>query len=49
MKRDYTLEFVYQIAALLVAIVLVHGFYVLVVRPNAAEILANQTAAMEAG
>jgi biopolymer transport protein ExbB/TolQ len=47
-KRDYTLEFVYQIAALLVAIVLVHGFYVLVVRPNAAEILANQTAATEA-
>jgi len=47
-KKDYSLEFIYQVASLLLAIVLVHGFYVLVVRPTADEILANQAAAMQA-
>ena len=35
-------EFVYQLFALAIAIVLVHGIYVSVVRPNAAEIIAEQ-------
>ena len=48
MRKDYKAEFLYHVAALLVAIVVVHGFYVLVVRPKADEILANRSAAMQA-
>jgi biopolymer transport protein ExbB/TolQ len=46
-KKDYSLEFIYQVASLLLSIVLVHGVYVLLVRPKADEALANQVAAMQ--
>ena len=47
MKKSYPVEFVFQVAALIVAIILVHGFYVLVVRPQADAVLAEQTAMMQ--
>jgi biopolymer transport protein ExbB/TolQ len=48
MKKGYSLEFVYHVTSLIVAVILVHGFYVAVVRPKADLILAEQTAAMQA-
>jgi len=48
MKRTYPVEFVYQVVSLIVAILLVHGIYTLVVRPRADAILAEQTALMQA-
>ena len=47
MKKSYPVEFVFQLTSLILAIVLVHGFYVLVVRPQAETILAEQTAMMQ--
>ena len=44
MKKGYPSEFAYQIGSLLLAIVLVHLFYVIAVRPNAERVLAEQTA-----
>ena len=35
MKRKLSTEFIYQIFALLIAIIIVHAFYVAVIRPNA--------------
>jgi len=48
MKKSYPGEFVYQAAALLVAVIVVHAVYVAVVRPQADTILALQAAAMQA-
>jgi biopolymer transport protein ExbB/TolQ len=48
MKKDYPVEFVYQAAALIVSLIVVHAVYVAVVRPRAEEILADQVAAMQA-
>ena len=48
MRRNDSFAFIYQVASLLLAIVLVHGFYVLVVRPTADEVVANQIAEMQA-
>ena len=42
MKRSYPVEFVYQAASLIVAVILVHLMYVLVVRPNAELVLSEQ-------
>jgi len=48
MKKAYPPEFVFQIVSLALVILLVHGFYVLVVRPKADRILAEQAALMAA-
>jgi biopolymer transport protein ExbB/TolQ len=42
MKRRFPTEFVFQVFALIVAIIIVHAFYVSVVRPNAIEDLREQ-------
>jgi len=41
-KNNIPVEFVFQLFALIIAIILVHAFYVSVVRPNAAEVIAEQ-------
>lgn len=41
-KKNIPVEFVYQLFALIIAIIVVHAFYVSVVRPNAEEIIAEQ-------
>ena len=48
MKKTYPVEFVFQTVSLIVAIIMVHAIYVLVVRPRADYILAEQQALMEA-
>ena len=35
MKKDYPVEFVYQALSLIVALIVVHAFYVAMVRPRA--------------
>ena len=47
MKKGYPSEFVYQTGSLLLAIILVHLFYVLAVRPNAERVLAEQAVRMQ--
>jgi biopolymer transport protein ExbB/TolQ len=42
-KKNIPVEFVFQLFALIIAIIVVHAFYVSVVRPNAAEVIAEQT------
>jgi biopolymer transport protein ExbB/TolQ len=44
-KKNIPIEFVYQLFALIIAIIIVHAFYVSVVRPNAEEIMIEQNAA----
>lgn len=46
MKRHFPYEFTYQVFSLIVVIILVHGFYVSVVRPNADAELRAQALAM---
>ena len=41
-KKNIPVEFVFQLFALIIAIIVVHGFYVSVVRPNANEDLERQ-------
>ncbi|MBT8082165.1 MAG: MotA/TolQ/ExbB proton channel family protein [Gammaproteobacteria bacterium] len=41
-KKDIPVEFVYQLFALIIAIIIVHAFYVSIVRPNAAEVIEEQ-------
>src|SRR5210317_60807 len=41
-NKNIPIEFVYQLFALIIAIIIVHAFYVSVVRPNATEIIAEQ-------
>ncbi|MBT8084519.1 MAG: MotA/TolQ/ExbB proton channel family protein [Woeseia sp.] len=40
--KSIPVEFVYQLFALIISIILVHAFYVSVVRPNAAEVILEQ-------
>lgn len=47
-KKNIPVEFVYQLFALIIVIIIVHAFYVSVVRPEAARIIAEQNAAAEA-
>jgi hypothetical protein len=47
-KKNIPVEFVYQMFALIIAIIVVHAFYVSVVRPNAAQIIEEQNAAAAA-
>ncbi len=48
MKKSYPVEFVYQALSLIVAAIVIHAIYVLVVRPKADVILGEQRAMMEA-
>ena len=41
-KKTIPVEFVYQLFALIIAIIVVHAFYVSIVRPNATEALEQQ-------
>jgi biopolymer transport protein ExbB/TolQ len=47
MKTRYPTEFLYSIFTLLAAVIVVHGFYVAMVRPNAQAVLVAQAAAMK--
>ncbi len=47
-KKNIPVEFVYQLFALIIAIIIVHAFYVSVIRPNAAQIIEEQNAAAAA-
>ncbi len=47
MKRTFLNEFLYQIFALIISVIVVHTIYVTTVRPQAAEILAEQALRME--
>jgi len=46
-NKNIPVEFVYQLFALIIAIIIVHAFYVSVVRPNAAEVIEQQTLAAQ--
>jgi biopolymer transport protein ExbB/TolQ len=45
-KKTFPFEFTYQVFALIVAIIIVHGIYVAVVRPNAEAVLTYQAEMM---
>jgi hypothetical protein len=47
-KKNISVEFVYQLFALIIAIIIVHAFYVSVVRPTAARVVEEQNLAAEA-
>ena len=47
-KKSIPIEFVYQLFALIIAIILVHAFYTTVIRPNAAQMIEEQNAAAAA-
>ena len=47
MKKHIPTEFVFQIASLLIAVIIVHAFYVAVVRPNADAIIEEQRIQIE--
>jgi len=47
MKKSYPLEFAFQLVSLILAVILVHALYVLVVRPRADAILAEQASMMQ--
>ena len=47
-KKNIPVEFVYQLFALIIAIIIVHAFYVSVVRPNAASVIEEQNILAEA-
>ena len=48
MNRQLPVEFIYQIFSLVIATIIVHGVYVSVVRPNAAQVLEEQAIQMNA-
>ena len=43
-KKNIPIEFVFQLFALIISIIVVHAFYVSVVRPNAAQVIEEQAA-----
>ena len=47
-KKNIPIEFVYQLFALIIAIILIHAFYTTVIRPNAAQMIEEQNAAVAA-
>ena len=51
MKRNFPLsfEFIYQLFALILIIIIVHAAYVAIIRPKADAMLAEQAAALESG
>jgi biopolymer transport protein ExbB/TolQ len=46
-KKNIPFEFVYQLFALIIVVIVVHTFYVSVVRPNAAEVIVEQNRLVE--
>jgi biopolymer transport protein ExbB/TolQ len=48
MRKGFPVEFVYQVVSLIVAMIFVHAFYVVTVRPLADIVLAEQVANMQA-
>ncbi len=44
-RKNIPIEFVFQLFALIIAIIVIHAFYVSVVRPNAEQIIIEQNAA----
>ena len=48
MKRNFPSEFVYQVFSLLIAFIIVHAFYVTLVRPQASAFLEQEAANMQA-
>ena len=42
MKRQLPVEFIFQLFSLIIAVIIVHGVYVSIIRPNAAAILEEQ-------
>jgi len=48
MRRSFPIEFVYQVFALIIAVILVHAVYVAVVRPNADLVLRQEAALVKA-
>lgn len=49
MKQDPTSDFLYQLFALIISVILVHAVYVTVVLPNAQQLLQEQAARQAAG
>jgi biopolymer transport protein ExbB/TolQ len=47
-RKNIPVEFVFQLFALIIAIIIVHAFYVSIVRPNAAQIIEEQNLAAKA-
>jgi len=47
-RKNIPIEFVYQLFALIISIILIHAIYVSVIRPNAARIIEEQNAAAAA-
>ena len=47
-KKNFPIEFVYQLFALIISIIIVHAFYVSTVRPNAAQVIEQQNQAAAA-
>lgn len=45
-KKNIPVEFVFQLFALIIAIIIVHAFYVSVVRPNATQVIEQQKIAL---
>jgi biopolymer transport protein ExbB/TolQ len=43
MKRQLPVEFIFQLFSLIIAVIIVHGVYVSVIRPNASAILEEQS------
>ena len=48
MRKSFPAEFVYQVFSLLIAVIIVHGVYVALVRPNAQAFLEQETQAIQA-
>ena len=48
MKRNFPSELVYQVFSLLIAFIIVHAFYVTLVRPQASAFLEQEAANMQA-
>jgi biopolymer transport protein ExbB/TolQ len=47
MKKSFPVEFVYQVASLAIAVIVVHALYVTWIRPQADEVFAEQTARLQ--
>ena len=48
MRKTQSLEFLFQVSSLVIALIFVHAFYVLVVRPKAEAVRAEQVVMMQA-
>ena len=47
-KKAFSTEFIFQLFALIISIIIVHAFYVSIVRPNAAQVIEEQNASAAA-